>query len=296
MGDCLWATPGIRSLKKSFPNAAIDLLVRPQWQSLYLRNPHIRKLILYQPQWYIQLTLLPKLLTTHYDHVLIFHGNKDIGRVIPYLRFSEIWAHQNLPKVFDTQIIKFSKATHPIFRRAAMIKKLGAKIDGTQMEIFLNKKDIAEASIFLKNNRMEAENFLYFNIGASLPHKQWPSDKVVGLAKLFIEKTSLGIVLGGGPGDAKIIEKIKGQLDRQRITHAYHRSLLENCALISQASLMITTDTGPMHIAFATSTPTIALFGPTRPKDSGPCEIDPKLCQVIQATATDKTGNLKKKP
>ena len=134
------------------------------------------------------MTLLPKLLRTHYDHILIFHGNKDIGRIIPYLRYSEIWAHQNIPKVFDSQIIKFPKPTHPISRRAAMIKRLGADIDGTQMEIFLNKKDLAEASIFLKTNRMKAKDFLYFNIGASLPHKRWPSDKVVDLIKLFIEK------------------------------------------------------------------------------------------------------------
>ena len=78
MGDCLWATPGIRALKKSFPDAAIDLLIQPQWESLYFENPHIRKVIFYQPQWYRQLTLLPKLFGTHYDRILIFHGNKDI--------------------------------------------------------------------------------------------------------------------------------------------------------------------------------------------------------------------------
>ena len=80
MGDCLWATPGIRALKKSFPNTAIDLLIRPQWKDLYLGNPHIREVIFYQPQWYIQLSLIPKFLRTRYDYVLIFHGNKDVGR------------------------------------------------------------------------------------------------------------------------------------------------------------------------------------------------------------------------
>ena len=88
MGDCLWATPGIRALKKSFSDAAIDLLIRPQWESLYFGSPYIRKIILYQPQWYRQLALLPRLLRTHYDRVLIFHSNKDIERLIPYLRFS----------------------------------------------------------------------------------------------------------------------------------------------------------------------------------------------------------------
>ena len=54
---------------------------------------------------------------------------------------------------------------------------------------------------------------------------------------------------------------------------------------------MITVDTGPMHIALAMKTPTIALFGPTRPEDSGPCQISPELCQVIQSTSTNKSNH-----
>jgi len=289
MGDCLWATPGIRALKKSFPDAAIDLLIQPKWEGLYFKNPHIRKVIFYQPQWHRQLALLPRLLGTHYDNILIFHGNKDIGRLIRCLRCSGILAHQSLPNILDGQILKFSQTTHPIFRRAAMLEKLGAKLDGTQMEIFLNEEDRAEAILFLKQNQMNTKEFVYFNIGASIPHKRWPSDRIVSLAKLLLEKTTLGIILGGGPEDAEITEEVESQLNPKRVTHAFHRPLRANCALIDQARLMITTDTGPMHIALATKIPTIALFGPTRPEDSGPCQIDPKLCQIIQSTRMDNT-------
>ena len=287
MGDCLWATPGIRALKKSFSDAAIDLLIRPQWESLYFGSPYIRKIILYQPQWYRQLALLPRLLRTHYDRVLIFHSNKDIGRLIPCLRCAEIWAHQNLPNILDDQILKFSQPIHPILRRAAILEKLNVKMDGTQMEIFFNDKERDEVTSFLNQNQMKAKEFVYLNIGASLSHKRWPSDRMVSLAKLFFEKTSLGIVLGGGPEDAQTIEKIRNQLDQERVIYACHRPLRANCALIDQARLVITTDTGPMHIALATKTPTIALFGPTRLEDSGPYQIDPKLCQVIQSTAIE---------
>ena len=285
MGDCLWATPGIRALKKSFPDAAIDLLIQPQWESLYFENPHIRKVIFYQPQWYRQLILLPRLLGTHYDHVLLFHGNKDIGRLIRYLRYSEILAHQILPNILENQILNFSQTTHPILRRAAIIEKLGAKADGTQMEVFFSEIDHAEVFFFLNQNQMKSQEFVYFNVGASLPHKRWPSDKMVSLANLILKKTSLGIILGGGPEDVQVVKEIQTQVGQKRVTHAFHRSLLANCALIAQARLMITTDTGPMHIAFATNVPTIALFGPTRPEDSGPCQIDPGLCQVIKSTA-----------
>jgi len=291
MGDCLWATPGIRALKKSFPDVALDIVIQPRWESLYYGNPHIRRLIPYKPQWYYQLTLLSRLWRTNYDHILIFHANKDIGRLISYLRYSKIWAHQNLPKISSHQILKFTQAIHPIFRRAAILEKLGVMLNGTKMEIFLNDSDRAEAIHFLKKNQMNVKEFIYFNIGASLPHKRWHNDRMVALANLFLKNTSLGIVLGGGSEDAPAIEKIERKINSKRITHAFHRPLRANCALIDQACLMITTDTGPMHVAFATGTPTIALFGPTRPEDSGPCEIDPKLCQVIQATALNNLSH-----
>ena len=291
MGDCLWGTPGIRSLKKSFPDMGIDLLIRPQWESLYQSNPHIRKVIRYQPQWYRQLALLPRLLGTHYDHVLVFHANKDIGRVLPRLRYSKIWAHQNLPNLRDDQILKFKEITHPILRRTAILDKSGVESDGTQMEIFLSEADHTEGISFLNQNQMIAKEFVYLNIGASLPHKRWPSDRMVSLAKLFLEKTALGIVLGGGPEDAQTIQQIESQLGQGRVTHAFHRPLRANCALIDQARLVITTDTGPMHIAFATKTPTLAMFGATRPEDSGPCQIDPQLCQVLQSTAMENLNH-----
>ena len=94
MGDTLWGTPAIRAVKKEFPEAEIDLLVQPQWTSLFYNNKNIRRLIPYYPQWYFQIKSLPKIITTRYDHVLIFHANKDIKRILPFLRSKSILSHQ----------------------------------------------------------------------------------------------------------------------------------------------------------------------------------------------------------
>lgn len=291
MGDCLWGTPGIRALKKSVPEAGIDLLIRPQWESLYCRNPHIRHLIPYHPQWYRQLILLPRLLGTRYDHILIFHANKDIRRLLPWLRCSSIWAHQNLPNILPDRRLRFEHATHPILRRMALLEKIGVPADGTQMDIFFTDDERAETLAFLHQNRMASGEFVYLNVGASLPHKRWPAERMVSLAKLILKNTSLALVLGGGPNDSDQIDLIKNQLDRERVTRACHRSVRANCALIAQARLMVTTDTGPMHIGFAVKVPTIALFGPTRPEDSGPCQIESSLCTVIRSDALDNKND-----
>ena len=201
MGDLLWGTPAIRAISKALPEVSIDLLLQPRWNDLFSGNPYIRKLIPYHSQWYGQLLELPKLLRFKYDHVFIFHANKNISRILPWLRTSFVWSHQNtniLPGLSENQIIQINKPVHGILRRIAMLEKLKVQADGTHMNIFIEDKDRSDALSFLKNNRMAPKEFIYMNIGGSSFQKQWPVNKFVSLAKLILKNTLMSIILGGG--------------------------------------------------------------------------------------------------
>ncbi len=302
MGDTLWGTPAIRAIKKALPRVGIDLLLQPQWKSLFYGNSNIQRLIPYYPQWYRQIIGLPRILGTRYDHVLIFHANKDIGRVLPWLRCPSIWSHQNLPGVSSNQIVRFEKPVHGILRRMAMLEKIQIPSNGTHMDIFLNDDDRADALLFLKQNHIIPKGFIYLNIGGSIPEKRWPVDKCVSLAKLILQNTSLTIVLGGGPGDVDRVDSIERQLDPQRVIRdpSIHgaSSLRASGALIAQARILITVDSGPMHIGFALKVPTIALFRSTDsqgrkwnvfngPEYCGPIEIEKNLCAVLYGNFFD---------
>jgi len=286
MGDTLWSTPAIRAIKKVLPRAGIDLLLQPQWEGLLYGNNNIRQLIPYYPHWYRQVIGLPRFLGTRYDHVLIFHANKDIRRVLPWLRCSSIWSHQqpdNLPGVSPSQIVPIEKPAHGILRRMAMLEKIQIPSNGVHMDIFLNDDDRSDALLFLKQNRMIPKEFIYINTGGSIEQKRWPIDKCISLAKLILQNTSLTIVLGGGPEDVDRVDSIEKQLDRQRVACATHRPLRANCALIAQARMLITPDSGPMHIGFALKVPTIALFSELGhgPEYCGPIGIGKNLSAVL---------------
>ncbi len=301
MGDTLWGTPAIRAIKKALPQVGIDLLLQPQWKSLFYGNNYIRRLIPYSPRWYRQMIRLPGLLGTRYDNVLIFHANKDIGRVLPWLRCSSVWSHQqpdNLPGVPLNQIVRFEKPVHGILRRMSILEKIQIPSNGPHMDIFLNDDDCADALLFLKQNHMTPKEFIYINVGGSTPQKQWPIDKCIALAKLILQNTSLTIVLGGGPEEVGRVNSIEKQLDRKRVACAAHRPLRANCALIAQARVLITPDSGPMHIGFALKVPTVALFwgmdnqGRGRnvlngPEYCGPLEIGKNLCTVLCGSFID---------
>ena len=298
MGDTLWGTPAIRAFKKKFPQGSIDLLIQPQWISLFKGNKNISNLIPYHPKWYRQILLLPNLLKNNYDHVLIFHANKDIGRILPWLRTSSISSHQSttiLPGLSKNNILSIDKPVHGILRRIAMVEKIHIPSDGTHMDICLSVNEINEAKLFLKKYKILSKGFIYLNIGGSVIYKRWPINKFILLSKTVLQKTSLSIVLGGGPEDAPRVEEISKQLDRRRVAKASHRSIRENCALISQAKMLITPDSGPMHIGYALKVPTISLFwsknsqGLQRnelngPDYCGPLDIDKSLCSIISGS------------
>ena len=298
MGDTLWGTPAIRAIKKKFPKIGIDLLVQPQWMSLFKENKNIRHSIPYYSKWYHQLLLLPDLLKTSYDHVLIFHANRDISRILPWLRTSSIWSHQNtniLPGLSENQIMLIDKPIHGILRRIAMLEKIHIPSDGTHMDIYLNGDEKEEASLFLKKHNIRPKEFIYLNIGGSVSYKQWPVNKFILLSKTILQKTSLSIVLGGGPKDESRVYEIGRQLDRRRVAQASHRSLIENCALISKSRILITTDSGPMHVGYAFKVPTIGLFWSVNsqglqrnvlngPDYCGPLDIDQSLYSVISGS------------
>ena len=309
MGDLLWGTPAIRAINKAFPEVSIDLLLQPRWNDLFSGNPYVRQLIPYHSEWYRQLLGLPKLLQFKYDNVLIFHANKNISRILPWLRTSFVWSHQStniLPSLSENQIIQINKPVHGILRRIAMLEKLKVQADGTHMNIFLEDKDRADAFLFLKNNRMAPKEFIYMNIGGSSFQKQWPVDKFVSLAKLILKNTSMSIMLGGGPEATDRVSLIEKEIGLKRVTRATHLSLKKNCSLISQASILISPDSGPMHIGFALKVPTIALFWSSDstgtisrnslngPDYCGPLNIDESLYTVLYGdffTRTKKEDN-----
>ena len=298
MGDTLWGTPSIRAVKKKFPQVSIDLIIQPQWIALFKNNKNISNLIPYHSKWYRQILLLPSLLKSNYDHVLIFHANRDVGRILPWLRTSSVWSHQNiniLPGLSKNQIVSIDKPVHGILRRITMIEKIHVPSDGTHMDIFFSDDEINEAKLFLKTHNILSKGFIYLNIGGSVLYKQWPINKFIYLSKTILQKTSLSIVLGGDSEDKSRVDDISKQLDRRRVAQASHRSLIENCALISQAQILITPDSGPMHIGYALKVPTISLFwsrnsqGLQRnvlngPDYCGPLDINKSLSSVISGS------------
>lgn len=107
--------------------------------------------------------------------------------------------------------------------------------------------------------------------GASYgPAKRWPAAYYSQLADLLQEQTKAQVAITGSSEDQPLAEKIRQPLNRKPVSLCGKTSLPALINIIRKASLFITNDTGPMHIANALKIPVVALFGPTDPRVTGP--------------------------
>jgi ADP-heptose:LPS heptosyltransferase len=101
--------------------------------------------------------------------------------------------------------------------------------------------------------------------------KQWDPDRFAAVASRLIEKRNALIVLTGGPADRALVDDVKRTLPAETVVDvAGNVDLLVLAAMLEQMDLLVTGDTGPMHLATAVGTPVVAVFGPSAPARYAP--------------------------
>jgi heptosyltransferase-2 len=109
--------------------------------------------------------------------------------------------------------------------------------------------------------------------GASYgPAKRWPAGRFAELARAFQSQKGAEILIIGSAGEAEIAAAIASTMDRKPAVLTGQTTLAQLLGLISQAALVISNDTGPMHLANALRVPVVGIFGPTDPAVTGPFE------------------------
>lgn len=291
MGDSLWATPAIRALKKTFPDVFIDLLTNEPWIPLFENNPNLNAVFSYQKKWYLQWKTILKLRSFKFDKILVFHANKDFARVQCYLNYGQIWGLQNFSWIPEDCQVLIDTPVHAIQKRLKLLEKIGVKADGSHMDLILAEKAKKEGISFLEKIGFAQNEYVYVNVGASSNIRRWPSERFMGIIERFLDETQLNVVLGAGPTEGDWVEFLVKKFNTGRVISTRKLPLAVDAFIIGKSRITITSDTGPMHLAFAQRVPTIALFGATHPDYSGPPNPKDENCFLI--LSKDYQGHLK---
>ncbi len=119
------------------------------------------------------------------------------------------------------------------------------------------------------------------HVSGGRPIKQWPPERFAQVARRLVDTSGATIVLTGGPADRSLVEAVKARLPPSRVVDiAGHADLLTLAGILERLDLLISGDTGPMHLAVAVGTPVVAVFGPSDPARYGPRGLYDRVVRV----------------
>lgn len=282
LGDTLLSTPAIRSLRKSFPDARISLLVHKNVAPLMAGLPHIDAMILYHGGYRRFWSTLAEIRRERPEAVLIFHGNgpQDIAfGVLSGARY--ILKHPTSSPHRRYLSFNFEPVRqHTIEERLDMVRKIGGRCIEREMEVPF-PEDSKKAGKVAGLVGAEGD-VVGFQIGAANIYKMWPIDRFIELARRILAVSpGTRIVLTGNANESRLAQRIADACGDRVINSCGMFQIDELPYLLSRFRLLVTNDTGTLHLAIALKVPTISLFSATDSVLIGPYQ-DKEIHRVIQ--------------
>jgi len=294
LGDAVMTLPAVQRLKQAHPQARLAVLTEPKLADLWRLHPDVTDVIV-QERSDCPLCLrrhVRELRRGRFDAAVIFPNSwrsvlplwlARIPRRIGFRGHGRAWMLTDALEesddyatrpVMPVETIRKPGADRPaavqfrhhVHRHLELVARLGA--DPTPCEPKLNAGPVAPEEFPLPTDKP----LLALNVGAEYgPAKRWPLERFVAAAKAVAASEGVRWVLIGGPKDAALAGEAARQIgDGAAISLAGQTTLGGLCRLLARCRLLLTNDSGPMHLAAAVGTPTVAIFGSTEPALTGP--------------------------
>lgn len=284
IGDVLLTTPAIRLIRQAYPEAHITMVVNKGTEDVLRYNPHLDRVLAidytflksvsFHKVLSYEWNFLQRLREFRYDLSVDFASG---DRAAFMSLFSGVpcrigfTSHEGFRRwIFNRQSEIFAPI-HTVERSLLLLKQtLGLETDDKSLELYTGKEEEDYIMQLLQRHNLMGKRFVVIHPGAKFWFKRWPLERFAILTDILQKEMGLKVILTGGEQETEDIQFIISQMKTTGLSLAGRLTILQLAALYKRALLFIGNDSGPMHIAAASGTPVIALFGPTEPEIWGP--------------------------
>jgi heptosyltransferase I len=292
IGDVIHTLPALNAIRAHYPDAHITWLVEEAAADLVVGHRALdRVLISRRKAWMHRLrgadrwetlkeirTFLRDLRDTRYDMIIDFHALLKSGVMVGLARgtrkigFDRGMQHQEHSYLFlNERIPPVDMEVHALTRGLMLLNAIGIPTPSVDYDIPFGEADKLAARTLLNVQGVAGNRPLVaINPVALWETKLWLNDRFAALAGRLVRENDVDVVFTGGPADRPVIDTIVSMMTAPASNFAGRTNLKVLAALYQKAAVLVTTDTGPMHLAAAVGTPVVALFGPTAPWRTGP--------------------------
>jgi len=289
IGDVVHALPFLESLHKGVPGAKIDWVVEEASSRLLEGHPAVNRIILSRRKsWQNELIkkgkalsvlkksarFLNELRATHYDWVIDLQGLLKSGVLVGLSKGNRkigmSGSREGACLFLKEAPVQVNHDHHAIDRYLKVAEYLGCDTSGWDGRIPFFETDRRSIERILDQDGRGTMPLVAINPMAKWPTKLWGSEQFATLADRISDDSGCAVAFTGSTSDRHVIDHITGMMRTVPLNLAGRTDLKELAYLYTRVKILVTTDTGPMHIAAAMGCPVVALFGPTAPWRTGP--------------------------
>jgi 3-deoxy-D-manno-octulosonic-acid transferase/heptosyltransferase-1 len=302
IGDVIQTLPMLEALQKQCPQAHIDWVVEEDASNLLLGHPMINRVIISRRKSWLKKVLKPgefwrtiremgrfirEIRSRHYDWIIDNHGIFKSGLLVLLSRGRRKIGFQASAGIADEGSYFFTRERykplsierHALERYLDLVSQMGVQVEQAALHFPVPVDSLKGAEALLRQEGFRSRPLVVLHPVAKWETKQWPADRFARLISALGQKKAT-VVITGSPQDEGPVEEILHRTggDSVKIINLTGKTnLMELAGVFSLSDLVLSPDTGPMHLAAAVKAPLIALFGPTAPWRTGPYGNDPKI-------------------
>lgn len=257
IGDIILTTPVISVLKGNFPGARLDVMAGPLGKDIFIHDPGINKVIIYNKHIPLQrkIGLIKKLKNERYDLIV------DLKNTLFPVLIGSRYASPFLSA--PPKDITYKRDVH-LWRLSA----LGIDTRDVPLSIYMSKEDEDYVERLLKD--IPNKNFVAVSPASKSLIKIWDERGFAEVCDRLINDLNVSVIMAGDKSDRIFINGITSAMKEKAYNLAGMTTIPQLVGLFRKSSLVITNDSAPMHAAAAAGAKILAIFGPTDPEKYGP--------------------------
>ncbi len=270
IGDIVLTTPLIRAVRKAYPDAVIDFIVKAQYVDLLKTNPHLSNVIAFDHTagWKELWRLKQIIKQEQYTYLIDLHKNlRSVylcmgSRASVVLQYKKEYWKRSL--LLWLRINRFKPAA-PIFKRYFhALASLNIVPDQDGSEIVVPSDVLKKVRTICGRDGLRIDRpTVVLCPGAGYSTKRWMPDGFAAVGDYFCNNYQSNVIILGGESDRLECETVQNQMMSKVWNYTGAFTLMEAAALLKLSTIVITNDTGLMHIAQSQKKPVVALFGST---------------------------------
>jgi len=277
VGDAVLILPALSGLRTLFPQAQVAVLAVPRVAPVFQGHPAVSEIISYaRPDNKGRWRLIKQLRARRFDCALLFPNSWESALVawgggIP----QRVGYNTEYRTPFLTTVIKGPEKLghlHQVYRHLGLLRAFGKRVPMAFPRLYVEDRELVQAQDLLAERGIDCRQLIIgLSPGATYgTAKQWYAERFAAVADQLQADFKAQVVLLGGPGDRAIACQIVNQMRHPPVNLVGDTELRTALAVIKHLALLITNDSGLMHVAAALGVPLVSLFGSTDLDNTGP--------------------------